>query len=123
MPRLSWIALLLIFVPVSALYAQPANGSLEGRVTGPLNAVVVGADVVAVNAATNISYETKTDAEGEYYLLNLPSGLYRIQIEKSGFEKLIKTGPCRASATVTAGLKCPPEIGPNVSKVRPALLQ
>ena len=36
------------------------------------------------------SYEGATNDSGEYYLTNLPSGIYRIEIEKSGFQKVIK---------------------------------
>jgi hypothetical protein len=50
----------------------------------------VDAKVAAVSAGTSARYETTTNGSGEYYLANLPPGTYRIEIEKSGFKKLIK---------------------------------
>src|SRR5262249_46937832 len=41
-------------------------------------------------AGTNLRYETTTNGSGEYYLSNLPPGFYRIEVEKSGFLKLIR---------------------------------
>src|SRR6185295_8610532 len=92
MPKRSWPVLLLLIAFVPVLRAQSTNTSLNGRVTDPVKAVVVKANVAAISLGTNVRYETTTNAEGEYYLTNLPQGLYRIEIEKSGFKKLIKSG-------------------------------
>ena len=91
MPRRSWPALLLLIALAPVLRAQSTNASLNGRITDSVKAVIVEANVAAINLGTNVRYETTTNAEGEYYLPNLPPGLYRIEIEKSGFKKLIKS--------------------------------
>ena len=72
------------------LRAQSTNASITGRVTDPSKALIVGGKVAAVNAGTNFRYEAVTNGSGEYYLTNLPPGSYRIEIEKAGFQKLIK---------------------------------
>jgi porin len=92
MPRRSWPALLLVIALTPVLRAQSPHASLSGRITDPVKAVIVNANVAAINIGTNVRYETTTNAEGEYYLLNLPRAVYRIEIEKSGFQKLIKSG-------------------------------
>src|SRR5689334_15038821 len=92
MPRRFWPALLLLIALAPELRAQFTNASLNGRVTDSVKTVIVSANVTAINLGTNARYETTTNAEGEYYLLNLPRGLYRIEIEKSGFKQLIKSG-------------------------------
>jgi porin len=92
MPRRSWPALLLVIALTPVLRAQSTHASLSGRITDPVKAVIVNANVAAINIGTNVRYETTTNAEGEYYLLNLPRAVYRIEIEKSGFQKLIKSG-------------------------------
>jgi hypothetical protein len=85
------LALLLVsFTP--ALRAQSTHASLTGRVTDPSKALIADARVAAISAGTNVRYETTTNGSGEYYLANLPPGLYRIEIEKPGFKKLIKPG-------------------------------
>src|SRR6185436_17212874 len=92
MPRRSWPTLVLLIAFAPVLRAQSTHASLNGRVADSANAVIVNANVAAINLGTNARYETTTNAEGEYYLLNLPRGVYRIEIEKSGFQKLIKSG-------------------------------
>jgi len=76
------------FSPV--LGAQSTNAGLSGRVTDPSNALIAGAKIAAISASTNASYATLTDGSGEYYLATLPPDIYRIEIEKPGFKKLIK---------------------------------
>lgn len=70
--------------------AQSTNASLAGRVTDPANALIVDAKVSAISTDTNIRYEDITNSSGEYHLANLPPSSYRLEIEKSGFKKLIK---------------------------------
>ena len=70
--------------------AQSTNASLAGRITDPANALIVDARVAAISIATNIRYEDITNGSGEYRLTNLPPASYRLEIQKSGFKKLIK---------------------------------
>ena len=72
------------------LRAQSTNGSIAGRVTDPSKAVIMDAKVAGINTGTNVRYEGATNGSGEYYLTNLLPASYRIEIEKPGFQKLIK---------------------------------
>jgi len=83
------LVLLLSLYPC-ALPAQTTNGSITGRVTDPSKAIIADAKVAAVNTGTNFRYETATNGAGEYTLANLPPGTYQIDVEKSGFKKLIR---------------------------------
>jgi len=103
------------------LRAQSTNASVTGRVTDPSKALIVGASVAAFSSGTSFRYEAVTNASGEYYLTNLPPRSYRLEIEKTGFKKLIKPdvtlhvqdaleinfemtlGPASQSVTVEAG--------------------
>jgi len=89
MLRVSPVAFLLL-VPLTCVRAQSTNASLTGRVTDPSKSFIADAKLAAISAATNFRYETTTNTSGEYYLANLPPGLYQIEIEKPGFKKLIK---------------------------------
>src|SRR5262249_52541269 len=82
--------LLVLFASLLLARAQSTNASLTGRITDPLKAVIVDAKISIVNNATNIRYETRTDGAGVYSLTNLPPSTYYIEVEKSGFKKLIK---------------------------------
>ena len=83
-------ACLLLVFSSSGLRAQSTNASITGRVTDPSKALIADAHISAINTATNFRYETSTNNSGEYYLTNLPPGPYQLELEKSGFKKLIK---------------------------------
>src|SRR5580698_10637954 len=72
------------------VFAQSPNGNINGLVSDPSSAAVVGAEVVAVNDVTGVQYTTKSNSEGIYVLPNLPPGPYRVQVSKIGFKTLIK---------------------------------
>jgi hypothetical protein len=73
-----------------SLFAQSPNGNINGLVSDPSSAAVVGAEIVAVNDVNGVQYTTKTNGEGMYVLPNLPPGPYRLQVSKVGFKTLIK---------------------------------
>jgi hypothetical protein len=83
-------ACLLLVFSSSGLRAQSTSASLTGRITDPTKALIADTKISAINTATNFRYETTTNSSGEYYLTNLPPSLYRLEIEKPGFKKLIK---------------------------------
>jgi hypothetical protein len=84
------LAFLFLVSFSSVLRAQSTNAGLSGRITDPSKAVIVDAKVAAISVGTNVRYETATNDSGEYYFANLPPGPYRIEVEKTGFKKLIK---------------------------------
>src|ERR1700745_1519250 len=86
------LALLLLFLSSFSfvLRAQSTSASITGGVTDPSKALIVGAKVAAVCSGTTFRYEAVTNGSGGYHLTNLLPGNYRIEIEKTGFKKLIK---------------------------------
>lgn len=84
------LAALLLLSLTSALRAQSTNASLTGRVSDPQKALIVDAKVAVISAGTNVRAETTTNGSGEYYLANLAPAVYRIEIEKPGFKRLVK---------------------------------
>jgi hypothetical protein len=90
--RFPCIVCLFVGVTVAAvpLFAQSPNGNINGLVSDPSNAAVVGVEIVAVNDVTGVQYTTKTSKEGIYVLPNLPPGPYRLQVSKIGFKTIIK---------------------------------
>src|SRR4030095_476574 len=69
---------------------QSTHASLSGRVSDSTKALIVNAKIAAIADDTNLRFETTTNSVGQYHLLNLPPAAYRIEVEKSGFKKLIK---------------------------------
>jgi hypothetical protein len=90
MRRAPSLLLLFFFSYHAVLRAQSTNASITGRVTDPSKAVIADTKVAAIGVDTNVRYEGATNGSGEYYLTNLPPGSYRIEVEKTGFKKLIK---------------------------------
>ncbi len=91
MRRISALAgALAISLAAGVLHAQSPNASLTGRVTDPSRAVIVGARVAAISVGTNISYQGTTNGSGEYYVPDLPPGTYRIEVQQTGFDTVIK---------------------------------
>ncbi len=88
------IALLLIFAAVSSrsLRAQDISGSLRGTVLDASGAAVSGAKVTATNTETSLARTTPSDSKGEYLLVALPVGHYRLQVEAKGFRTYSQEG-------------------------------
>jgi hypothetical protein len=84
------VVVVSLFLFAGVLCAQSTNASLTGRVTDPSKARIVDAKITAISAGTNFRYKTATNDSGEYYLANLPPSSYRLEVEKTGFKKLIK---------------------------------
>ena len=87
MGRVPAFALLVLLSQSSVLRAQSTNGSISGRVTDATGAVLVDVSIVAVRTDTNARHQATTNASGNYNLTNLMPGLYRIELEKSGFNQ------------------------------------
>jgi Carboxypeptidase regulatory-like domain/TonB dependent receptor len=88
------VAALVFILLTSCTFSlgQSTNASLAGRITDPANALIVAAKVTAISAGTNIRYEDTTNDSGEYRFASLPPAFYHLEVEKSGFKKLIKPG-------------------------------
>jgi len=72
--------------------AQQITGNFRGTVTDPSGAVILGAEVTAQQAETALSRTTTTDRNGNYVLLELPVGHYRLQVAAKGFEEYVQDG-------------------------------
>ncbi|MGC1969308.1 MAG: carboxypeptidase regulatory-like domain-containing protein, partial [Candidatus Acidiferrales bacterium] len=83
---------LLVIGFVCAVHAQVITGTISGRVSDERGAVVPGATVQAIEADTNVVRTTETNAAGEYVFPFLPPGPYRVVIQKTGFQQIIKSG-------------------------------
>ncbi len=68
------------------------TGSIFGFVRDKSEAVVAGAHVTATNVETNLVKETTSGPDGEYRLLALPAGTYKVQASAPGFQDFTTTG-------------------------------
>jgi Carboxypeptidase regulatory-like domain len=78
---------------VPAMGQTVTTGVISGAVADPQGGMLPGATVVAVHVPTGTTYETVTQADGRYQVLNVRSGgPYTVTITMSGFRKEELTG-------------------------------
>src|SRR5260370_34240292 len=70
--------------------AQTSYGSVVGTVTDASSSNIPGAAVALINLGTAERRSTLTDVSGNYQVVNLVPGNYRLEIEKSGFKHLTR---------------------------------
>ena len=68
-------------------WAQTTTASLTGTVMDKTGAVLPGARVTATNLDTSTSRSVETNGAGNYSLLFLPIGRYRLDISYTGYKK------------------------------------
>lgn len=81
------------------------SSSIQGRVTDSSGAAIPGAAISVLNLNTGATDTTVTTRRGDYRILSLAPGHYRILARKSGFAQEIRTGIHLAvSQSATANL-------------------
>jgi len=83
----SLMALLLLMATPIFTHAQTqiTTGVIQGTVFDEANAVVAGADVEVKNTDTNFTKTLKTDSDGRFVFLQLPSGRYTLTVSRQGY--------------------------------------
>jgi hypothetical protein len=74
----------------SAAAQMGGSGSIQGTVLDPSGAVVPGAAVVAVNAATGVETRRQTSSAGLYVLSPLAAGTYSVTVSAAGFRAAVQ---------------------------------
>jgi hypothetical protein len=77
-------------VPWQQLVAQETRGSIVGKVTDQSGGVLPGATVEITNKAMGTKTALVTNDQGFYQATYLLSGLYRIEVQVSGFKKFVR---------------------------------
>lgn len=70
----------------SAVRAQTSFGQISGTVTDASGAIVPGANVTAIDPATNFTRSATTDENGFYTITNLPVATYSVAVEAINFK-------------------------------------
>jgi len=81
--------ILLAVFAVIRLPGQGDRGEITGTVTDATGAVVPGAQISAVQRATNVVYRTTTSTSGDFTVPSLPVGEYQLRVESRGFKTSI----------------------------------
>ncbi len=87
--RLIFIAALTIIIGIPA-FANNGRGRVEGSVTDPSGAKIVGARIALRDRTGLKVYEAKTDGEGKFSISNIAAGRYALTAEADGFSQAKK---------------------------------
>ncbi|MCI0388844.1 MAG: TonB-dependent receptor [Acidobacteria bacterium] len=81
--------LLLLAAPITPrAQTQITTGVIQGTVFDDSNSVVAGANVEAKNLDTNLTKIIRTDSDGRFVFLQLPSGRYTLTVSRQGYATL-----------------------------------
>ena len=75
----------LILFHAGRVYAQQASASINGVISDPTGAVVVGATITLTALDTNVVRTTTSNAAGIYVFVNVPPARYALKVVKDGF--------------------------------------
>ena len=106
-PSLLAFTFVLAVLVSPTLNAQSTFAILTGTVTDPSGAVLPGVTVTATNTATQAVRTAVTDNVGEYQLLNLDAGTYRVTIGLTGFAQQARETQLLARQTVRVDVQLP----------------
>ena len=84
--------------------AQAPTGTIGGVATDSTGAAVAGARVIITNRASGLYRNLTTSAEGDYSAPTLPSGVYQVKAEATGFTLLELSATVEAGTTTTVNL-------------------
>ncbi|MFB3825789.1 MAG: carboxypeptidase regulatory-like domain-containing protein [Bryobacteraceae bacterium] len=99
-------SLLVCLVPAQS----PDRATVSGVITDAQGAVVVGAEVTALNTQTGTKYPVKSNESGFYVIRLLPIGDYVISAEMQGFRRFERHGITLTTGQ-TLGLDIQLEVG------------
>lgn len=83
------VLLLSVLLPAGAA-AQEFRGSISGKITEASGAAVANANVTITNISTNTTTTASTNGAGDFSVLYLTPGRYRVTVEAPGFKKTIR---------------------------------
>lgn len=87
--RAAWLAAAVALWLASLGTAQITLSTIRGTVKDPAGAVIVGAEVKAVNLETNVARTVTTNQNGDYEIADLPRGPYRVSASSAGFKTFV----------------------------------
>src|SRR5450755_4716252 len=88
----NWGLVVCLAVLFAGIVRADVTGSILGVVRDKSSASIVGARIIATNVETNLTKESPSGVDGEYRILALPAGTYRVEASAPGFEQFIQTG-------------------------------
>jgi hypothetical protein len=82
--------LTVLMLMTTVVIAQDFRGQMTGRVTEVSGASVANARITVTNTGTGVAINVASDANGDYQALYLIPGRYTIELEATGFKKVVR---------------------------------
>lgn len=82
---------LAVLVTAGIAQCQEVTATINGQVTDPSGAAVVGAKVTARDLDRGTTFPTSTDGVGRYNLPRVPPGNYEVRAENPGFQTAVQS--------------------------------
>src|ERR1700686_9754 len=102
MKRLQFcLAVFAVLALASIAFAQVQNGQFEGTVTDPTGAAIANAKVTVSNSATGLNLSATTNSSGSYTVKEVPPGVYKVEVEASGFKRVENNAVTANAGTIS----------------------
>jgi len=108
------IACLLAFVTLA--WTQSYQGEISGVVKDSSGGIVPGAAITLTHTGTGLRRGATADEQGRFYLVQLPTGPYRLQVQHAGFR------PFERTLTIEVGARDVVDVTLEVGAVTESLL-
>ena len=110
------VSLFLALCLLPLALAQSDTATVSGQVTDSKGAVLIGAQVRAINIESGTRLSTSTNQNGVYVLRDLRPGQYRLIVNDDGFQQIVLVGVV-LSAQDAVGRNFAMEIGSVIQSV------
>jgi carboxypeptidase family protein len=95
-----WALLGALVLTSGPALAQSFLGTIRGTVLDPQGLPLPGASVIVTDEATGAQRNVQTDGKGDFEVLNLQPGTYKVGMELEGFKKFERTGVVLRAASI-----------------------
>jgi hypothetical protein len=99
-----WLGLggcsVLVFLLTCGVSSAQYTGNIEGIVVDPSGGGIANAKIELVNEATQVTASATSDASGNYRVLSLAPGAYKITAEADGFKRVETTVTLQTNQTL-----------------------
>lgn len=112
----AFFSVMLVLAMVSSAAGQGATGQINGKVTDPQGAVIVGAQITVTSVDTGRELTTTADSQGAYTVTALQPGLYDVTVQGGNFK------PSTQRVQVTVGSKVSLETQLTLTEVTTATI-
>jgi len=119
--KYAYVFLVSLFITICGsgylLGQATATGTIQGTVTDKSQAVVAGADVVAVFKATGVTRTATTNEAGTFRFDFVQAGVYQVKVTKKGFATVIQTAELLVGQSATVNVSLNPGAATEVVEV------